>query len=71
MRSLKKKYDDLKRLLFTYAAGWSSPSKVELTDHRTAEIERYAKKTTLCSLIVEAGLSNEYNEWLNKNGYDF
>lgn len=61
----EKKYDDLKRLLFTYAATWSSPSKVELTDHRTAEIERSAKQTTLLSLILEAGLRDEYQEWLD------
>lgn len=61
----EKKYDDLKRLLFTYAATWSSPNKVELTDHRTAEIERSAKRTTLLSLILEAGLRDEYQEWLD------
>lgn len=61
----EKKYDDLKRLLFTYAATCSSPSKVELKDHRTAEIERSAKQTTLLSLIFEAGLRDEYQEWLD------
>lgn len=67
----EKKYNDLKRLLFEHAAGCSSSNKVEITNHRTEEIERYAKEATLCSLIFEAGLSNEYNEWLNEKGYDF
>lgn len=66
-----KQSDDLKHLLFKEAAFWSSPSKIEIEDHRTAEIRRSAKQTTLFSLIWEAGLSNEYNEWRNENGHDF
>ena len=66
-----KQSDDLKHLLFKDAALWSSPSKIEIEDHRTAEIRRSAKQTTLLSLIWEAGLSNEYNEWRNEKGYDF
>lgn len=40
----EKKYNDLKRLLFERAAGCSSPNKVKITNHRTEEIERYAKE---------------------------
>lgn len=60
-----KQSDDLKHLLFKDAALWSSPSKIEIEDHRTAEIRRSAKQTALLSLISEAGLTDEYREWLD------
>lgn len=60
-----KQSDDLKHLLFKDAALWSSPSKIEIEDHRTAEIRRSAKQTALLSLIAEAGLTDEYREWLD------
>lgn len=62
------KYEDLKNRLFTSAAIWSLPYKTETEDHRTAEIRRSAKQTTLLSLIAEAGLTDEYHEWLRKKG---
>lgn len=64
------KFDDLKHLLFKYAAIWSLPSKTVIEDQRTAEIRRSAKQMTLLSLISEAGLTDEYQEWLRENGHE-
>jgi hypothetical protein len=64
------KFDDLKHLLFKSAAIWSLPSKTVIEDQRTAEIRRSAKQMTLLSLISEAGLTDEYHEWLRENGYE-
>lgn len=64
------KFDDLKHLLFKYAAIWSLPSKTVIEDQRTAEIRRSAKQMTLLSLISEAGLTDEYHEWLRENGHE-
>ena len=61
----EKRSADLKHILFKNAAIWSSPSKIEIEDHRTAEIRRSAKQTALLSLIAEAGLTDEYKEWLD------
>lgn len=61
----EKQSDDLKHLLFKDAALWSSPYKIEIEDHRTAEIRRSAKHAALLSLIANAGLIKEYHEWLD------
>lgn len=61
----EKRSADLKHILFKNAAIWSSPSKIEIEDHRTAEIRRSAKQTALLSMIAEAGLTDEYKEWLD------
>lgn len=44
------------------------PGTVEST--RTAEIRRDAKHEALISLILNAGLTKEYHEWLMENGYE-
>lgn len=64
------KYEDLKHRLFTSAAIWSLPSKTVIEDQHTDEIRRSAKQMTLLSLISEAGLTDEYREWMRKHGYD-
>lgn len=64
------KYEDLKHLLFTSAAIWSLPSKTVIEDQHTDEIRRSAKQMTLLSLIAEAGLTDEYHEWMREHGYD-
>ena len=64
------KYDDLKHRLFKYAAIWSFPFQTVIEDQRTAEVRRSAKQMTLLSLISEAGLTDEYHEWLRENGYE-
>lgn len=64
------KKDDLKHLLFEYAAVWSLPSKTVIEDQHTDEIRRSAKQMTLLSLISEAGLTDEYHEWLREKDKD-
>ena len=64
------KFDDLKHLLFKSAAIWSLPSKTVIEDQRTAEIRRSAKYTALLLLISDAGLAEEYHDWLRENGYE-
>lgn len=65
----EKKYDDLKRRLFTHAANGFLSLQVKIKDQRIAE-RKSAKYTELLLLISEAGLINEYYEWLRENGYN-
>lgn len=65
----EKKYDDLKCRLFTHAANGFLSLQVKIKDQRIAE-RRSAKYTELLLLISEAGLINEYYEWLRENGYN-
>lgn len=65
----EKKYDDLKCRLFTHAANEFLSLQVKIKDQRIAE-RRSAKYTELLLLISEAGLINEYYEWLRENGYN-
>ena len=64
------KYEDLKNRIFYCSAecGVPIPGTVEST--RTAEIRRNAKHEALISLILNAGLTKEYHEWLMENGYE-
>lgn len=66
---LEKKYDDLKCRLFTHAANGFLSFQVKIKDQRIAE-RRSAKYTELLLLMSEAGLINEYYEWLRENGYN-
>lgn len=59
------KYEDLKNRIFNHAADYMSPIAPTVESIRAAEIERSAKQTTLLSLILEAGLRDEYQEWLD------
>jgi hypothetical protein len=65
----EEKYDDLKCRLFTHAANGFLSLQVKIKDQRIAE-RRSAKYTELLLLISEAGLINEYYEWLRENGYN-
>ena len=65
----EKKYDDLKCRLFTHAANGFLSLQVKIKNQRIAE-RRSAKYTELLLLISEAGLINEYYEWLRENGYN-
>ena len=65
----ENKYDDLKCRLFTHAANGFLSLQVKIKDQRIAE-RRSAKYTELLLLISEAGLINEYYEWLRENGYN-
>lgn len=65
----EKKYDDLKRRLFTHTANGFLSLQVKIKDQRIAE-RKSAKYTELFLLISEAGLINEYYEWLRENGYN-
>lgn len=64
-----EKYDDLKCRLFTHAANGFLSLQVKIKNQRIAE-RRSAKYTELLLLISEAGLINEYYEWLRENGYN-
>lgn len=64
------KYDDLKNRIFNHAAGYILPVNTEVENHATAEIRRSAKYVALLLLIADAGLRDEYLEWLRENGYE-
>lgn len=62
---------DLKQMLFNHAADSREPIPgMDIENNRTAEIRRDAKHTALISLILNAGLAEEYHDWLRKNGYE-
>lgn len=63
------KFEDLKNLLFNHTAGYREPILGTLESTRTAEIRRDAKHEALISLILNAGLTEEYRKWLWENGY--
>lgn len=65
------KFEDLKNLLFdhTYCSSETIPG-TDIENNRTAEIRRDAKHEALISLILNAGLTKEYHEWLIENGYE-
>lgn len=63
------KFEDLKHLLFASAASHREPISGTV-ENRTAEIRRHAKHATLLSLISNAGLYEEYHEWLREKGYE-
>ncbi len=64
------KYDDLKNRIFNHAAGYILPVNTEVENHATAEIRRSAKYVALLLLIADAGLRDEYLEWMRENGYE-
>lgn len=65
------KFDDLKNLLFNHAADSREPLLgTEVENNRTAEMRRSAKHAALLSLILNAGLIEEYREWMRENGYE-
>lgn len=64
------KYEDLKNRIFSHAAGYILPVNTEVENHATAEIRRSAKYVALLLLIADAGLRDEYLEWLRENGYE-
>ena len=67
----EKQSDDLKYLLFKYAADNREPLLgTEVENSRTAEMRRSAKHAALLSLISNAGLIEEYREWMRENGYE-
>ena len=62
---------DLKLMLFNHAADSREPIPgMDIENNRTAEIRRDAKHDALFSLIFNAGLTEEYREWLWENGYE-
>lgn len=61
---------DLKHRLFMRATDYRFPLQTTVENYKTEEQKRLAKYTALLSLISEAGLMNEYNEWLIENDYD-
>ena len=65
------KFEDLKNLLFNHASGsCETIPGTDVENNRTAEIRRDAKHAALISLILNAGLAEEYHDWLRKNGYE-
>lgn len=61
------KFEDLKNLLFNHASGsCETIPGTDVENNRTAEIRRDAKHAALISLILNAGLAEEYREWLRK-----
>lgn len=64
------KYEDLKNRIFNHAADYMSPIAATVESLRAAEIRRSAKYTALLLLISDAGLAEEYHDWLRENGYE-
>ena len=64
------KYDDLKNRIFNHAASYKYPIAATVESLNTTEIRRDAKHAALVSLILNAGLAEEYHDWLRKNGYE-
>ena len=64
------KYDDLKNRIFYHTNECSLPIQVTVENHSTAEIRRSAKHKALLFLISDAGLTEEYRNWLWENGYE-
>mgnify|MGYP007065775662 CR=1 FL=1 len=64
------KYEDLKNRIFNHAADYMSPIAPTVESLRAAEIRRSAKYTALLLLISDAGLAEEYHDWLRENGYE-
>ena len=61
---------DLKHRLFMHAADYRLPLQTTVENYKTEEQRRSAKYTALLSLILDAGLNDEYKEWLHENNYD-
>lgn len=61
---------DLKHRLFMRAADYRLPLQTTVENYKTEEQRRSAKYTALLSLILDAGLNDEYKEWLHENNYD-
>lgn len=67
----KQQSADLKHMLFNHAADCREPLLgTGVENSRTAEMRRSAKHAALLSLISNAGLIEEYREWMRKNGYE-
>lgn len=64
------KYEDLKNRIFYCSAECGVPIPGTVESNSTAEIKRHAKHEVLFSLILNAGLTEEYRNWLWKNGYE-
>lgn len=64
------KYEDLKNRIFYCSAECGVPIPGTVESNRTAEIKRHAKHEVLLSLIFNAGLTEEYRNWLWENGYE-
>ncbi len=64
------KFDDLKNRIFNHAADYMSPIAPTVESIRAAEIRRSAKYTALLLLISDAGLSEEYHDWLREKCYE-
>ena len=64
------KYDDLKNRIFNHAASYKYPIAATVESLNTTEIRRDAKHAALISLILNAGLAEEYHDWLRINGYE-
>lgn len=56
---------DLKHRLFMHAANYRLPLQTTVENYKTEEQRRLAKYTALLSLILDAGLNDEYKEWLD------
>ena len=64
------KFDDLKNRIFNHAADYMYPIAPTVESIRAVEIRRSAKYTALLLLISDAGLSEEYHDWLREKGYE-
>lgn len=64
------KYDDLKNRIFNHAADYMPPIAPTVESIRAAEIRRSAKYMALLLLISDAGLSEEYHDWMREKGYE-
>lgn len=65
------KHEDLKNLLFTHAASYRVPIPITAVAYsHTAETRRRAKYWAFLDLISNAGLTEEYHEWLREHGYE-
>lgn len=64
------KFEDLKKRIFYRSAECGVPIPGTVESNRTAEIKRHAKHEVLLSLIFNAGLTEEYRNWLWENGYE-
>lgn len=64
------KFEDLKNRIFNHAASYKYPIAATVESLNTTEIRRDAKHAALISLILNAGLAEEYHDWLRENGYE-
>ena len=60
----------MKNRIFNHAASYKYLIAATVESLHTTEIRRDAKHAALISLILNAGLAEEYHDWLRINGYE-